>query len=319
MAQGRMQQALRHYQDGLRAHGKIPIAGLLHVGIAEISYEHNDLDNARQHLEEALQAGALGGELKPLVYANIALGLLLSPPEAIERLERLTDLSDWPLLYAWQTLWWLRAGNTSMAAYWLEDTLTHSEYISEFERMVQVRILLTLGRWEEAKQLLDVLQTKALEQQRYGDLIHLLLLQAQRHQAQGQWNEALQCVAQAAERGEGEGYIRAFLDEGEALSRLYRRLASQRPDNRYLKQIVRQLPAPAPQLVSLPFGETLSQREVEVLHLVAAGASNEEIADKLFLTTGTVKWHVHNIFGKLAAKNRTQAVQRAREVGLLAV
>ncbi len=75
----------------------------------------------------------------------------------------------------------------------------------------------------------------------------------------------------------------------------------------------------APQPVLLPYGETLSHREVEVLSLLAEGASNEDIAGKLFLTTGTVKWHVHNIFGKLDAKNRTQAVKMAKGLGLLVV
>ena len=226
MAQGRLQQAFMQYQEGLRMHSDVPIVGVLHVGIAEIYYERNDLNNAKRHLEDALHAGERGGEIKPLVYANIALGPLLTPQEAVQRLEYATSLTNWTLLYAWQALWWLRAGNTSMASYWLEDTRAHSAYISEFERVVQARILLTLEHWEEAAHLLDSLQTHALENQRYGDLIRILLLQAQRHKAQGQSNEALLCVAQAIERGEREGYIRTFLDEGELLSQLCRHLTS---------------------------------------------------------------------------------------------
>ncbi len=213
-AQGRLQRALIQYQEALSTHGDLSIAGVLHVGIAEIYYERNDLDGAKRHLENALHAGEQGGEIKPLVYANIALGPLLTPQEAMQRLEYATSLTNWPLLYAWQALWWLRAGNTAMASYWLEDTHAHSAQLSEFERVVQARILLALEQWEDASQLLDSLQANALENQRYGDLIHILLLQAQRQKAQGKWNEALKCVAQAIERGEREGYVRAFLDEG---------------------------------------------------------------------------------------------------------
>lgn len=319
IAQGRLQQAFMQYQEGLRTHGDMPIAGVLHVGIAEIYYEHNDLDSAKRHLEDALRAGEQGGEIKPLVYANIALGLLLSPQEAVRRLEYATSLTNWTLLYAWQALWWLRAGNTCMASYWLEDTRAHSAHLSEFERLTQARILLALEQWEDAAKLLDVLQADALENQRSGDLIHILLLQAQRHTAQGKWNEGLQCIAQAVERGEREAYVRTFLDEGEVISQLCLRLASQLPENRYLQQLVRHFLHIVSPPVLLPFGETLSQREGEVLSLIAEGASNEEIAEKLFLTTGTVKWHVHNILGKLEAKNRTQAVKKAKESGLLTV
>lgn len=315
-AQGRLQQAFMQYQAGLRAHGDISIAGVLHVGIAEIYYERNDLDNARRHVEEAFHAGERGGEIKPLVYATIALGSMLPPHEALQRLEVATSLTNWTLLYAWQALWWLHAGNTCMASYWLEDTRAASAQISEFERLTQARILLALEQWEDAARLLDILQVEALENQRFGDLIPILLLQAQREQAQGRWQEALQYVVQAVERGESEMYVRSFLDEGEALLRLCQQLAHQMPDNRYLQQLVRHFRNTVLQPASLPFGETLSQREVEVLSLIAEGASNEDIAERLFLTTGTVKWHVHNILGKLDAKNRTQAVKKAKAAGL---
>jgi LuxR family maltose regulon positive regulatory protein len=318
-AQGRLQQALMQYQEALNTHGDLSIAGVLHVGIAEIYYEHNDLDSAKRHLEIALHAGEQGGEIKPLVYANIALGPLLTPQEAMQHLEYATSLTNWPLLYAWQALWWLRAGNTAMASYWLEDTRVHSEQLSEFERIVQARILLSLEQWEEASQLLDLLQANALENQRYGDLIRILLLQAQRQKAQGKWNEALECVLQASARGEGEGYICTFLDEGEPISQLCLQLARQLPKNRFLQQLARHFMKIVPRPVSLPYGETLSHREVEVLSLLAEGASNEDIAGQLFLTTGTVKWHVHNIFGKLDAKSRTQAVKKAKELGVLVV
>ena len=113
--------------------------------------------------------------------------------------------------------------------------------------------------------------------------------------------------------------MRTFLDVGEPIYQCCLHLASQQPENRYLQQIVQHFMKIVLQPVLLPFGETLSQREVEVLLLLAEGASNQDIAGKLFLTTGTVKWHVHNIFGKLEAKNRTQAVKKAKELGLFTV
>ncbi len=317
VAQGRLQQALMQYQAGLKAHSDLSVAGVLHVGMAEIAYEHNDLEDARRHLEDAFRLGEQGGELKPLVYAQIAFGQLLASQEAVQRLEQAASLTNWTLLYAWQALWWLRAGNISMASYWLEDTRAHSGYLSEFERLVQARILLTLEHWEDAGQLLDSLQANAVENQRHGDVIRILLLQAQRYKAQGKQQAALHAVAEALERGEQEGYVRAFLDEGEPVYQLCMRLMQQQPGNHYLKRMVQHFTKMTMQPVHLPFGETLSQREVDVLLLLAEGASNEEIAKQLVLTTGTVKWHVHNIFGKLESKNRTQVVKKARALGLL--
>ena len=316
-AQGRLQQALLLYQAGLHAHRDVSLAGVFHVGMADIYYEQNDLDRAKQQLEQAVKMGEQGGEIKPLVYANIALGLMLTPQEAVQRLEYAISLTSWTLLYAWQAIWWLRAGNTCMASYWLEDTRAHPEQCSELERLVQARTLLALKRGSEAAQLLDTLQANACEHQRYGDLIRILLLQAQRHKAQGRNAEALQCVAQAIERGQQERYIRTFLDEGEPIYQLCKRLSDQQPENHYLKHIVQQFTYIMPQIAPDPFGESLSQRELEVLLLIAEGASNDDIAGQLFLTVGTVKWHVHNIFGKLDVKNRTRAVKKARELGVL--
>jgi LuxR family maltose regulon positive regulatory protein len=317
LAQGRLQQAQAQYDTALQAYGALPIAGVLHVGLAEICYEHNDLAAARQHLDQAIRMGEQAGEIKPLVYANIAFGALLSPHEALQRLEYAAQLTNWSLIYAWQAVWWVRAGNLRMATYWLEDTLGGPSPLSEGERLIQARVLLALGRWEEAAQVLDAAQARAVVQRRDGDLIRILLLQAQRHRAHGDQDRAVQCVAQAVAHGERQGYLRTFLDEGASIAQLCTHLMRQQPASLYLHRLVQHFPAPSVPPRPLPFGETLSQREGEVLQLVAEGASNEEIAAQLFLTTGTVKWHIHNIFGKLDAKNRTQAVKKAQSLGLL--
>jgi LuxR family transcriptional regulator, maltose regulon positive regulatory protein len=74
---------------------------------------------------------------------------------------------------------------------------------------------------------------------------------------------------------------------------------------------------PAPHSPALPFGEALSERELEVLHLLASGATNQEIAAKLSIAPTTAKKHVSNVLGKLGVHNRTQAVSRGRDLGLL--
>jgi len=252
------------------------------------------------------------------VYATIALGPLLPPVEAVQRLETAASLTDWPLISAWQTLWWLRAGNTSMATYWLEESRAHPAWLSAFERWVQARVLVALERWDEAEHLLDALQADAIATKRFGDLIRILLLQAHRYQVQGQSDAALRSLAQSLEQGERGGYFRTFLDAGEVVAGLLRHLAAHQSSNRYLTRMIHHLPD-RPASVALPFGGTLGQQELAVLRLIAAGASNETIAGTLFLTVGTVKWYVHQILAKLGATNRAHAVTRAQELGVISL
>jgi LuxR family transcriptional regulator, maltose regulon positive regulatory protein len=312
MARGRLQQAKQHFQEGLDAHGDLSVAGVLHAGLGEIYYEHNEFVTARTHLEKALQMGEQGGEIKPIAYAQIALGALVPPEEAVQRLENLTRLTNWSLLYAWQAVWWLRAGHVSMAEYWLEDTQADDHILSEFERMVQARVLIALEAWKQAEKLLHDLAEAATQHQRWGDLVRILLLQARLATAQHKPSAStyVQEAIKKARLGENGGYLRTFIDEGEPILSLCSALGYSLSQSNHTKDL---------RVQAVPFGETLSAREVEILGLIADGASNEEIAQKLFLTVGTVKWHVHNIFGKLDVKNRTQAVKKAQNLGLLLV
>jgi LuxR family maltose regulon positive regulatory protein len=132
----------------------------------------------------------------------------------------------------------------------------------------------------------------------------------------------------------GEGYIRLFVDEGAPLQALlgeFRAWLSHQPTSeqnqklaRYVHKLVDSFGAkPGIASASLERSkrpnlvEPLSARELEVLQLVAAGLSNTQIATRLIVTTGTVKTHINHLFGKLAVQSRTQAVVRARELGLL--
>lgn len=126
---------------------------------------------------------------------------------------------------------------------------------------------------------------------------------------------------------EPAGYVRIFVDEGSSLAGLLRRLGAEGTYRDYAARLLDAMPpedpgqgTPAPEGGSRPgVSESLSERECEVLRLIAAGKSNKEIAFELFLATGTVKKHANNIFGKLGAGSRTQAVARARELGILKI
>ncbi len=125
---------------------------------------------------------------------------------------------------------------------------------------------------------------------------------------------------------EPEGYIRLFVDEGPPMEELLRRARSSDVAPNYLSKLLAAFPveesqisAPSPHASTSHrlLVEPLTEREMELLRLVAAGLTNVEIAEKLFLSLGTVKKHLNNIFGKLDVGNRTQAIARARELELL--
>jgi LuxR family transcriptional regulator, maltose regulon positive regulatory protein len=170
---------------------------------------------------------------------------------------------------------------------------------------------------------------------RTGRLIEILVLDALSQFAggAGQPLPALDVLQRALQLGQPENYTRTFLDEGESLARLLR-LGSQNGQWRtvelqaYVDRLLAAYAASVHETTTEGHAagldqsgeqliEPLSDREVEVLHLLEQGLSNREIAERLYISTGTVKTHAHNIYNKLCVKNRTQAIARARALGIL--
>jgi len=137
--------------------------------------------------------------------------------------------------------------------------------------------------------------------------------------------DALVFLSEALALTEAEGYIRTFVDEGEPMAVLLREAAAKGIAPDYVARLLSAFDgkaeehpvSPAPPIGLTSLVEPLSERELEVLRLMAAGLSNQEIADKLIIGVGTVKSHVHSILGKLDARDRTQAVIKAQELKLL--
>jgi LuxR family maltose regulon positive regulatory protein len=182
-------------------------------------------------------------------------------------------------------------------------------------------VLIAQGLLDEAVSLLERLARSAETGGRNGRLIEILVLQAMALHAQNRVTRALTVLEKALSLAEPEGYVRVFVDEGPPMVALLRQAASRSIVPGYTNRLLAVLGEeprgtakgkPIPALI-----EPLSERELEVLRLVADGLSNQEIADALILTVGTVKAHVHNIYGKLSVRGRTQAIALARELHLL--
>jgi len=162
---------------------------------------------------------------------------------------------------------------------------------------------------------------------RMGSVIEILVLRALALNAQGQAVAALADLSRALLLAEHEGYVRLFADEGEPMAALLRSAGGRGLATAYTAKllaathngengmrdgdVVAAAPAPA------PLAESLTEREREILRLLAAGASNPEMARKLVVSLGTVKTHVHHILGKLNVQSRTKAIAKAKELGLL--
>ena len=157
-----------------------------------------------------------------------------------------------------------------------------------------------------------------------GSVIEILVLQALAHEAQGDSPSALVPLDRALTLAEPEGYFRMFVDEGRPMAGLLSDAAARGITPDYTARLLAALEAEEqkgedesnlPPTQSLY--EPMSQRELEVLRLIAQGLSNREISERLFLAVITVKGHNRNIFRKLQVRRRTEAVARARELGLL--
>ncbi len=335
---------------------RLPIAGIAHVGLGELLYEWNNLAGASHHLLTGLELGEQFGSLMFSVegYANLAYLKLAQADrqgavEALAQAERLAKKFSTPRTSALITacrvrLWLTPVGSDLVAAgrwvqaYQLDEVL---DYSREPEYLALARILIALQQpgmasaidapLDRATDLLARLQQAAETTGRTGDVIKMLILQALILETQGQADQALTRLEQALTLAEPSGYIRTFVDEGPPMAELLKRLSppGAGDESGRMKEYIKKLlvafdgvdihpSAPVPvELSPQPLVEPLSERELEVLRLIAEGASNREIAETLVLAIGTVKKHISNIFGKLNVTSRTQAVARARELDLL--
>lgn len=176
--------------------------------------------------------------------------------------------------------------------------------------------LLAVQRWDDAVPLLQERAQELVESEQYGRLVFIRLMQAQAAAGQGERAGALAYLEAAVERAAPEGFRCPFLDVPAEVQMLLPHVRTSAPDfvDDLLARGGHEVPeSPAQEHLIEP----LSDRELEVLGLIAAGLSNREIAERLFIAVGTVKRHAHNLYGKLAVDSRTEAVARARELELL--
>ncbi len=342
-AQGHLEAAFRTYQGGLEFAARmgptvVLSAAVAHVGMAEVLYERNQLDQALHHAGEGISLGqqltstqALATGLATRARIRQAMRDSVGAQEAMDEAYQVMLPAEVVSLFspvpAERARLLLAQGDVREAARWAEERGLQEEdelsYARELEYLVLARILLAQNMPEKALSLLERLGTAAKAQARIGSVIQVQVLQALGFQAAGKADQAMKVLAQTLLEAEPEGYIRTFVDEGRPMAALLHSALSRGVTPDYTSRLLASFPSvgrkveASPHPVTFSFNTPLSERELEVLRLLATGASNEEIAGELSIALTTARKHVSNIISKLGVNNRTQAVSRGRDLGLL--
>jgi LuxR family transcriptional regulator, maltose regulon positive regulatory protein len=354
--QGRLEAALATYREALAVAAEPDeaapqLAGVARVGMAAVLYQRGDLEAA---LECATVGVALSRRLAytpPLIHGLATLAWVRQAKGdeggalgAIDAAERVPVspvvvglINPVP---AQRVRLALAQGDFEGAARWAKERGLAVEdepsYPRQLEYLALARVLLGTGAPGRALGLLERWRALAAAQGRAGSLVEILALQALAQAGSGDEPAALASLEEALELAAPEGYLRVFVDEGPPMAGLLRRwLAGPPPDQQTAAAAVRRehfarlaaafeqaglplTPAARRGAVMVPgLVEPLSPRELEVLRLLATGQPNRAIAEELVVTLDTVKRHLSHLFAKLGVANRTQAVVRARELGLL--
>ncbi len=329
---------------------RLPIASEPLIGLGELQREWNHLDAAAGYLTEGLELAGQWSELAafdayfPLARVRLAQGdrdgahQALETAQQIARRSQATEIDD---LVAALQLAYLSAmeGDIAAALRWAErrglfsvgvperDDTHHliDARLRKYEQIVLARVLILQGQASEGLALLEVLLAEARHLDRVDLIIEIQILRALAFQAVGRADQAIAALAQALSLAEPGGHLRTFLDEGEPMATLLRQASAQGVAPAYVTQLLAAFGEPAPSgreagpasSTAQPLVESLSQRELEVLRLLAAGMSNPEIASELVVAVSTVRSHCKSIYGKLNVHSRWGAVARARDLGLI--
>jgi LuxR family maltose regulon positive regulatory protein len=319
---------------------------LVEIGIADLLCEWNDLDAALVHIRQGLALLPLWGKADDWALAYITLARIhlaqANRSDAIEAVEKATQLIQTRGVFSEarhaveiaQVKLWLAQGDFQAAHRWAAsqgERLSSDDrfgFENELTHITQARVYIAQNKPNKAIDLLSHLEEAARSAGRMGRVIEILLLQALALREIGDSKRALLALTKCLTLAEPEGYVRVFLDEGQPMQMLLAQWlahASAGPLRDYAIRLLSHFDAEphiitAAQEKASPAGdlvEPLSQREVEVLHLIALGRTNKEIARQLVVAPGTVKAHTASIYRKLDVANRTEAVARARQLGIL--
>lgn len=330
-AENRLYSAAETYRRVLELAGDppLPVACEAHLGLARICYEWNDLDTAKHHGQLAVQLARQLERTDRVVACEVFLArleLVRGEPggasSSIAKTYHFARLQNFdnqiPRVAAGYVHALIQQGN-----------LTAAVQVAQKHELPEgtARIYLAQGDASAALAVLEPLRGQAEAKGWEDERLRVMVLQAVALHAHGQKLKAARVLGDALTMAEPGGFIRIFLDEGVPMLNLLCEAAAHGMMPDYIAKLLAEFEAedlsrkvncdrrPAPPAKTLI--EPLSERELEVLRLIAQGCSNGEIGERLFLALSTVKGHNRIIFDKLQVGRRTEAVAVARQWGLL--
>jgi LuxR family maltose regulon positive regulatory protein len=354
-AQGHLHQADQQYKQVMQLAREFsipnaPVTGYALIGLGRDWCEWNDLEAADRYVRDGIENGKKAGIQDILLRGYLVLARIrqargdfegaleaLEHAEPVVRQMNLAEIKDW--IQAFRVQVWLARGETDAAIGWA-STYTGDLYDAIYPSIANAlaKVRLAQGRPDEALGLLEHALQSAHSVGRLGNAVQILVIKAFVQHEKGDRENALVTLSKVLTLAEPERYIRVFLDEGEPMRSLLsdfrssseKRMRGTAPGTQraildYTNQLlnafsISSISHPHKSIVKnleSPIPETLSERELEVLHLMAAGLSNRDIADKDIVSINTVKTQVKSIYGKLGAHKREDAITAAHELGLL--
>jgi len=339
---------------GKKSQGFLPAATDLQLGLGTVLYQLNDLTGAGEHIQKSVEVFELGENLGKihsytmLSYLKLAQGEFESSVDLFRKACAIDDDLIVRRSYApyrpSRTRLEILFGRTKPGmAHLLKDASRRIEklgarandkvdfsspadYTRESIYSDLARLLIALDQAAEALPLLERLLQAAITMERHGDEIRYLVLLSLAYHALGDPQTALDSLGRALTLAEPQGYVRIFIDEGQPMAELLLLAISQKVAPDYASILIADFPEDVLSLVPIAqdltvntqsLFEPLTEREIEVLRLMDEGYKYQEIAERLVVSINTVRHHTRNLYSKLDANNRTQAIGRARELNLL--
>lgn len=337
LASSEVQRELAHLQLTLQTgERETYYERMARYGMAQLAYEWDDLEAAERELGEALAGPAewrhaLSGGVLLQVRLLLARG---APEQAREVLADLVVQASRPEvlreIQLCQASLALAVGDLVSAQRWAASAAPEPAPLSltrrEEEALLRARVRLAEGQPQATLDLLEQWKQEAGAQARWSSALQILLLEALAHERAGARAQARATLLEAVTRARPEGYQRLFLDEGQTMETLLKSLLPDLRDKAlasYVRALLRAFAKAETSHDAHPLDaaswllDPLTPQEQRVLQQLAQGASNQDIANALVIQLSTVRKHISNILSKLGAANRTEAIVRAREYGLL--
>lgn len=327
-SQGLLHQAAELLEAGLRWGQSSPASATAHYILGALFYEWNELEKAARYVEQAVALAPRSGNIELIdgAYRQLARlrqrqGDAAGALAALDEVGRAAGDEASPLLRSRLAAAYvdlaLAQGDPDLARHWAGQRLIPMDAGSFYPwlDLVPARLSLAAGDRDAAARHLSVQRERAAAAGWHFGLVETCALQAL---ASAGGERALMYLEEALALAEPEGYARTFADKGEPMAALLRQAAARSLSPDYTQRLLAAFDRPAVPAPAVPvLAESLSEREVELLQLLARHRSNAEIAATLVISANTVKTHLRHIYEKLGVHDRRSAVAHARELGLL--